>query len=317
MTAPPVRGVAAAPAPVMRAGSALYRVCFVCTANICRSPMAASVFRSRVAAAGLADRIKVNSGGTGGWFEGEGADLRTVAVLAEHGYPDDHSARQFKVEWFVGLDLVVALDEGHARFLRHLAPTPRDVEKVRLLRTFDPAASGPHLDVPDPYFGGMDQFRLCLELIEAASDGLLEAIRAHVAPADGGRNGAGSGSRTSGPGGPGVGGGGGKDGDGPGRNGDGDGRRNGGDAGSGESGGNGEGSANGESGKDSKNDVKDGKSGKSGKSDGRNSRSAKGREDGRGAEGGRGGRLGRVGGRGRHARGGGRRGAAPGSCQGA
>lgn len=182
MTAPPARGVAAAPARVVRAGSDLYRVCFVCTANICRSPMAASVFRTRVARAGLDDRIKVSSGGTGGWFEGEGADLRTVAVLAANGYPDDHSARQFKAEWFVGLDLVVALDESHARYLRYLAPTARDVEKIRLLRSFDPAAGEGDLGVPDPYYGTLEHFQLCLEMVETASDGLLEAIRPVLGP---------------------------------------------------------------------------------------------------------------------------------------
>nr|WP_236719250.1 low molecular weight protein-tyrosine-phosphatase [Wenjunlia vitaminophila] len=180
MTAPSVRP--AAPAPVMRAGSVWYRVCFVCTANICRSPMAASVFRTMVDNAGLSDLVKVSSAGTGGWFEGEGADLRTVAVLAANGYPDEHAARQFKPAWFVGLDLVVALDESHARFLRYLAPTARDVDKVRLLRSFDPAARKGELDVPDPYYGGIEHFRRCLELIEAASVGLLEAVAEQVVP---------------------------------------------------------------------------------------------------------------------------------------
>lgn len=48
----------------------MYRVCFVCTGNICRSPMAESVFRSLVADAGLADLVEVDSAGTGGWHEG-------------------------------------------------------------------------------------------------------------------------------------------------------------------------------------------------------------------------------------------------------
>jgi protein-tyrosine phosphatase len=157
-----------------------YRVCFVCTGNICRSPMAEAVFHARVADAGLDDLVEADSAGTGGWHEGEAADPRTVAVLAEHGYVLDHTARQFQQSWFSRLDLVVALDAGHLRALRRLAPTERDAAKVRLLRSYDPAAEDGDRDVPDPYYGGQDGFEECLEMVEAASTGLLAAVREHV-----------------------------------------------------------------------------------------------------------------------------------------
>lgn len=153
-----------------------YRVCFVCTGNICRSPMAESVFRARVAEAGLDGLVEVDSAGTGGWHEGDGADPRTVSVLEEHGYDGEHTARQFQPSWFSRLDLVIALDAGHLKALRRLAPTPEDAGKVRLLRSYDPAA-GADLDVPDPYYGGRDGFEECLEMVEAASDGLLAEVR--------------------------------------------------------------------------------------------------------------------------------------------
>ncbi|WP_431995122.1 low molecular weight protein-tyrosine-phosphatase [Streptomyces griseoflavus] len=156
-----------------------YRVCFVCTGNICRSPMAESVFRARVAEAGLDGVVEVDSAGTGGRYEGEGADPRTDTVLRKHGYGTGHTARQFDPSWFTRLDLVVALDEGHRRALRRLAPTERDADKVRLLRSYDPAA-GDDLDVPDPYYGGSDGFDACLEMVEEASTGLLAAVRGHV-----------------------------------------------------------------------------------------------------------------------------------------
>lgn len=157
----------------------VYRVCFVCTGNICRSPMAESVFRARVAEAGLAGLVEVDSAGTDGWHEGDGADPRTVSVLEAGGYDSDHAARRFRAAWFAHLDLVIALDSGHLKALRRLAPTPQDAEKVRLLRSFDPA-SGADLDVPDPYYGGMDGFEQCLEMVEAASTGLLAAVRVEV-----------------------------------------------------------------------------------------------------------------------------------------
>ncbi|MFC7895547.1 low molecular weight protein-tyrosine-phosphatase [Streptomyces sp. NPDC057381] len=157
-----------------------YRVCFVCTGNICRSPMAEAVFHARVADAGLDGLVEADSAGTGGWHEGEGADPRTVDVLAENGYTLDHTARQFQPSWFGHLDLVIALDAGHLRALRRLAPTEQDADKVRLLRSYDPAADRGDLDVPDPYYGGVDGFQECLEMVEAASGGLLAAVREQV-----------------------------------------------------------------------------------------------------------------------------------------
>ncbi|MBT2539510.1 low molecular weight phosphotyrosine protein phosphatase [Streptomyces sp. ISL-44] len=157
----------------------MYRVCFVCTGNICRSPMAEAVFRAHVAEAGLDALVEVDSAGTGGWHEGDGADPRTVSVLEAAGYEQDHRARQFRASWFDRLDLVIALDAGHLRDLRALAPTAHDAAKVRLLRSYDPAPAA-ETDVPDPYYGSLDGFEECLELVEAASPGLLDAVREAV-----------------------------------------------------------------------------------------------------------------------------------------
>ncbi|MFC7866483.1 low molecular weight protein-tyrosine-phosphatase [Streptomyces murinus] len=166
-----------------------YRVCFVCTGNICRSPMAECVFRARVAEAGLADRVEIDSAGTGGWHEGEAADPRTVTVLRDGGYDCDHIARRFQPSWFARRDLVIALDAGHLRDLRRLAPTEDDARKVRLLRAYARRSSGvlapddslgDGLDVPDPYYGGPDGFAACLEMVEEASTGLLAAVREHL-----------------------------------------------------------------------------------------------------------------------------------------
>jgi protein-tyrosine phosphatase len=161
-----------------------YRVCFVCTGNICRSPMAESVFRAYAGEAGLDGLVEVDSAGTGPWHAGDGADRRAISVLTAHGYEQNHIARQFQAEWFSALDLVIALDNGHLRELRALAPTPEDAAKVRLLRGYDPDATPDALDVPDPYFGGPDDFEACLEMIEAASEGLLGAVSEALATRD-------------------------------------------------------------------------------------------------------------------------------------
>jgi protein-tyrosine phosphatase len=151
-----------------------YRVTFVCTGNICRSPMAEHVLRRRALDAGL--DVEVDSSGTGGWHAGDEADDRTVRTLRRHGYTSDHVARKFQRGWFDRYDLVVALDRGHLRELGALAGDDRDRAKIRLLRSFDPAA-GSDLDVPDPYYDGDAAFEHVLDLIEAAVPGLLDEAR--------------------------------------------------------------------------------------------------------------------------------------------
>jgi len=158
-----------------------YRVCFVCSGNICRSPTAEAVFRRRLAEAGLADQVEVDSAGLGDWHVGDAADRRSVAALRARGHPAWlHEAKQFRAADFAGRDLVVALDAGHERDLRRLARTAADRAKVRMLRSYDPAAAADPagLDVPDPYYGGERGFEHVLDLVEAACAGLLDEVRA-------------------------------------------------------------------------------------------------------------------------------------------
>jgi protein-tyrosine phosphatase len=150
-----------------------YRITFVCTGNICRSPMAEHVFRRYADEAGL--DVEVDSSGTGGWHRGDPADHRTVQTLRRHGYTSAHSARQFRPVWFGRYDLIIALDEGHLRDLRSMAPDAEARGKVRLLREYDPDA-GDDLDVPDPYYGGRAEFEEVMELVEAAVPGLLAEV---------------------------------------------------------------------------------------------------------------------------------------------
>ncbi|WP_054054953.1 low molecular weight protein-tyrosine-phosphatase [Alloactinosynnema sp. L-07] len=147
-------------------------ICFVCTGNICRSPMAAMVFGEQLRRAGLADRVRVTSAGTGAWHVGEPAHPRTVRVLARNGYPTAHRAAQVDHS-HLDADLLIALDEGHAKALRRLGATD-----VRLLREFDPAA-GDDLDVPDPYYGTQEDYEQVYAMVEAACAGLLDWVRTH------------------------------------------------------------------------------------------------------------------------------------------
>jgi len=162
---------AATVAPMARC----YHVSSICSGNICRSPIAEKVFAHEVEQAGLAERIRVTSAGTGSWHVGDPADSRAAALLAEHGYVDTHVARQVDDE-LLAADLLVALDAGHLRALRRIAPDP---ERVQLLRAFDPEAPA-GAGVPDPYYGGPEGFTEVLTMIRAATPGLLEYVKAQL-----------------------------------------------------------------------------------------------------------------------------------------
>src|SRR5689334_8612901 len=96
----------------------MIRVLFVCTGNICRSPMAEAVFRDMVARAGLADRIMADSAGTDGWHAGEQPHHGTRQVLRERGIDYTHAARQVRGDDFSGFDYLIALDSSHMFELR-------------------------------------------------------------------------------------------------------------------------------------------------------------------------------------------------------
>ncbi len=155
-----------------------FRICFVCLGNICRSPIAEVVMRSLLDKEGLADRVEVSSAGTGDWHIGERADHRTIAVLERHGYDGSaHRARQFLAQSIDDCDLVIAMDQANVTTLQRMLGND-DGAKVRLLREFDPNATGS--DVPDPYYGGDESFDEVLTMIESACRGLLDYVRSDV-----------------------------------------------------------------------------------------------------------------------------------------
>ena len=163
-----------------------YRVTVVCTGNICRSPMGEFVLRERFEAAGLGDRVVVDSAGTHSWEVGNPADPRTLAVLSRNGHADfggrDHVARRFERAWFDEVDLVLAADRGHFRELTTLARGDAQRDKVRMFRSFDPGAAGDDdLDMDDPWYGDDSSFDQTYAEVVAAADGVVEHVRDELA----------------------------------------------------------------------------------------------------------------------------------------
>jgi protein-tyrosine phosphatase len=178
------------PSPAARSEPSPLAVCFVCTGNICRSPMADVVLRTMARATplpdgtDLADHLEVSSAGTGGWHAGEPMDPRARLALERRGYVDHgHRAQKFDVRSFQTTDLLVCMDRGHQQTLLSLgrgkAGDDRHDERLVLLRSFDPRARGA-VDIPDPYYGGDAHFEACLDLVVAGCRGLTEALSDRV-----------------------------------------------------------------------------------------------------------------------------------------
>ena len=156
-----------------------YRVLFVCTGNICRSPMAEGAFRHHVRLAGLAERIDCDSAGTHDYHVGEPPDSRAQFAASRRGYDlSSQRARQVRRTDFSEFDYVLAMDEMNLRLLERRCPS-QHAHKLKLFMEF---STGPTLrEVPDPYYGGQQGFEHVLDMVEQAAQELLDHLRRRLA----------------------------------------------------------------------------------------------------------------------------------------
>ena len=151
-----------------------YAVGLVCLGNICRSPTADVVLSARVAEAGLDDRVRVVSCGTGGWHEGEPMDRRAAATLSAAGYdPSRHRAQTFDRRWHDDTDVLLTMDETN------LADVGGRSDRTLLFGDLDPESPG--AEVPDPYYGGPDGFEEVLAMVERTCTAIVDALPAALA----------------------------------------------------------------------------------------------------------------------------------------
>jgi protein-tyrosine phosphatase len=149
-------------------------VVFVCMGNICRSPTAEGVFRHVVKERNLQDVVKIDSAGTHAYHIGESPDSRSQATAKSRGV-DLSAQRARKVEAidFERFDYVIAMDRSNYENLKDLA-TIEQQEKLYLFMDFTSAWD--NAEVPDPYYGGGDGFKNVFDMVQSASEGLLETI---------------------------------------------------------------------------------------------------------------------------------------------
>jgi protein-tyrosine phosphatase len=155
------------------------RVLFVCLGNICRSPAAEGVFLHQVAQAGLAERLQVDSAGTGGWHVGHPADARMRAAAARRGLELTSRARQLELADLSRFDHILTMDNDNLAAVEAMAgraraaglePRAKVEPLVHYCRHHSVA------EVPDPYYGGTQGFEHVLDLLDDACAGLLEAL---------------------------------------------------------------------------------------------------------------------------------------------
>lgn len=155
--------------------SSMTNILLVCTANICRSPMAQMVATHLADKAGVTRQVRFDSAGTQASRLSEPADPRTKNTLAKSDYPVNKTrSRRITIEDFARFDLILAMDQSNLDDLRATCPA-KHMHKLHLFLEFAPNLGVQ--EIPDPYYGGPQGFDRVLELCEAATNGLLDQIR--------------------------------------------------------------------------------------------------------------------------------------------
>lgn len=156
----------------------MIRVLMVCTGNICRSPLAEGLLRAAAEQAGLQDRIEVDSAGTTDYHAGEPPDRRAQTAARQRGLSLQHlRARRVVPADLERFDYLLAMDDSHVAYLQQLCQDPGPLGKIYRMLDFAPQL--PAREVPDPYMGGQRNFELVMQLLELATQGLLDYLRDH------------------------------------------------------------------------------------------------------------------------------------------
>ena len=148
------------------------RVLFVCMGNICRSPLAEGVFRHHLETCARDVRVKIDSAGTHGYHVGAPPDERALVAATRRGIDVSAlAARRVVPDDFERFDYILAMDTDNLQFLLDMAD-PQYHDRIQLFLDYSPVNKG--AEVPDPYYGGPNGFERVLDLIEGATEGLLE-----------------------------------------------------------------------------------------------------------------------------------------------
>ncbi len=146
------------------------KILMVCLGNICRSPLAEGILRTKVEEKNLPWQI--DSAGTGAWHVGDLPDPRSIAVARSRGIDlTDQRARQFKKQDFTDFDLIFVMDSSNYQDVMRMAENDTQRDKVKLI--MNEAEPGKNIAVPDPYRND-DGFVNVFEMLEQAAEKITE-----------------------------------------------------------------------------------------------------------------------------------------------
>jgi protein-tyrosine phosphatase len=150
------------------------RIMFVCTGNICRSPLAQGVFEHLARKAGVDSQFEVESSGVSGFHVGENVDDRMRQTASKYGVKLNHRAQQMKQSDLDTYDMIFAMSGSHLSALKRMASESQR-EKIYMFREFDPQGSGKD-EVPDPWYGGMNGFEEVFEIVNRTCENLVDTL---------------------------------------------------------------------------------------------------------------------------------------------
>ena len=157
----------------------MINILFVCMGNICRSPSAEGFFTTVLQKSNYMDQVSTDSAGTHSYHVGHTPDSRAVETASRFGVDISQlRARKVSVSDFSHYDLIIAMDRDNYVDLQRIRPTGSKAD-LKMMMHYHPEAQP--VDVPDPYYGGMDGFNYMCELLDSATQGLLKDIEGRLA----------------------------------------------------------------------------------------------------------------------------------------
>jgi protein-tyrosine phosphatase len=146
-------------------------ILMVCLGNICRSPLAEGLMRSKL----NFTKFKVDSAGTSGGHKGQAPDKRSIAIANKNGLDiSNQKSRKLLEEDFKNFDFLYVMDQSNYNDVTSLAST--EEEKKKVIKILDEVFPGENLDVPDPYYGGSQGFENIYHMLDRATDVIAQKI---------------------------------------------------------------------------------------------------------------------------------------------
>jgi len=147
------------------------KILMVCLGNICRSPLAEGILKSKLDTT----QFQVDSAGTGGWHVGSPPDPRSVTVARQHGLDiTDQRGKKFSPYDFETYDHIFVMDNSNYRDVVHQAQSNSEKQKVQLI--LDEIFPGENVDVPDPYYGGDQGFENVFQMLDEACENIVRRL---------------------------------------------------------------------------------------------------------------------------------------------